>query len=376
MDLLLIMTYAALCIFIFKIFNIPLNKWTVPTALLGGIIIISSLVLLMNYNHPFSPLAKKAFVTTPIVPTVKGRVVEISVIPNQPIKQRDPLFTIEPITYAAEVRRLKAALQSAQTSDVQLDSSVEIAHARLLQAETQMKRALREFKRYEKAFQGGAATQQQVENHEQQYISAKAGFEAVIAEEKSTLQASNSSSEGEDPEVAAIRAQLAVAEFNLEETIVRAPTDGYVTQVALRPGMVAVPLPLRPVMVFVHQEEKFYLAAFRQNSLQRLKAGYEAEFLFKGLPGKVFKGEVVELLPAIGEGQTQATGALLGTEFFDRTGRAIVKIKLTDDLSAYQIPDGSTAEVAVYSDHFSHVAIMRKVLLRMKSWQNFLFLDH
>ena len=34
MDLLLILTYTALCIGIFKIFKIPLNKWTVPTAVL------------------------------------------------------------------------------------------------------------------------------------------------------------------------------------------------------------------------------------------------------------------------------------------------------------------------------------------------------
>ncbi len=47
----------------------------------------------------------------------------------------------------------------------------------------------------------------------------------------------------------------------------RAPTKGYVTQVALRPGGMAVSLPLRPVMIFVHQEESYYVAWFRQNSL-------------------------------------------------------------------------------------------------------------
>lgn len=35
MDILLILTYSALCVFIFKVFRIPLNKWTVPTAVLG-----------------------------------------------------------------------------------------------------------------------------------------------------------------------------------------------------------------------------------------------------------------------------------------------------------------------------------------------------
>jgi len=34
MDLLIILTYTAICVSIFKVFKIPLNKWSVPTAVL------------------------------------------------------------------------------------------------------------------------------------------------------------------------------------------------------------------------------------------------------------------------------------------------------------------------------------------------------
>ena len=50
MDLLLILTYTAVCVAIFKIFRIPLNKWTVPTAALGGVLLIGTLIMLMNYK--------------------------------------------------------------------------------------------------------------------------------------------------------------------------------------------------------------------------------------------------------------------------------------------------------------------------------------
>ena len=82
------------------------------------------------------------------------------------------------------------------------------------------------------------------------------------------------------------------------------------------------------------------------------------------------------MLPAIGESQFQARGALLGTEALRTSGRVFVTLKITDDLSDYHLPMGTAVEVAVYSDQFTHVSIMRKVLIRMKSWQNYLYLDH
>ena len=64
METLLLFTYTAICIAIFKIFKVPLNKWTVPTAALGGAILVGTLVLVMNYNHPYSYMAREFIVTT------------------------------------------------------------------------------------------------------------------------------------------------------------------------------------------------------------------------------------------------------------------------------------------------------------------------
>ena len=110
MDLLLILTYTAICIAIFKIFKLPLNKWTVPTAVLGGIVIIGALMLVMNYNHPYTNIAKQAYFTTPIVPAVGGIVVTINVESNQLVEKGAELFTIDPKPYAAIVRQKQALL--------------------------------------------------------------------------------------------------------------------------------------------------------------------------------------------------------------------------------------------------------------------------
>jgi multidrug resistance efflux pump len=77
--------------------------------------------------------------------------------------------------------------------------------------------------------------------------------------------------------VVRLQAELGDAQFNLEQTVVRAPGPGYVTQMALRPGMYVIPAPLRPVMVFVHKDDQELAGGFQQNALQRVRAGDEAE---------------------------------------------------------------------------------------------------
>src|SRR6478735_3734538 len=94
MELLLILIYLAFCYVVFKVFRIPVNQWSLVTAAFGGIIGLTLLLLVMNYNHPFTTNARIYFAVTPILPTVRGRVVEVPVQTNTPLKQGDVLFRI------------------------------------------------------------------------------------------------------------------------------------------------------------------------------------------------------------------------------------------------------------------------------------------
>ncbi len=376
MDLLLILTYAALCVFLFKTFNIPLNKWTVPTAVLGGVILIGSLILLMNYNHPHTSQGTQFFVSTPIIPGVRGRVTEVPVEANVLLKKGDVLFKIDPTPYQAEVNRLRAMLAETEQDVLELEAGYKASQASVAKAKAERDRTLAQFKRYEKGYKRGAFTKSDVDNRRQFYLSAEASLEAANAEERRAKLAFESEILGENTTTAQVQAMLRKAEFDLDETIVYAPTAGYVTQVTLRPGMMALPMPLRTVMTFVHQEEQFFVGAFRQNSLLRLKSGFKADMIFRAIPGKTFQAEVVEVLPAIGESQVQAQGTLYSSDMLSRQGRPLVKLRMIDDITHYALPQGTNVEIAVYSDSFEHVSIMRKVLIRMKSWQNYLYLDH
>jgi len=50
-------------------------------------------------------------------------------------------------------------------------------------------------------------------------------------------------------------------------------------------------------------------------------------------------------------------------------------IDVNQDMSGYNIPGGAAAQVALYTPYWHHFAIIRRILLRMRSWQNYVFLE-
>src|SRR5215813_8158034 len=120
MEILLVLIYVSICVAIFKIFRIPVNQWSLATATLGGIVGIFLLLLIMSYNHPFSANARIYFATTPVLPGVRGRVIEVPVQTNAPLKEGDVLFRIDPKPYEYIVQQKQAALAEAEQNVKQL----------------------------------------------------------------------------------------------------------------------------------------------------------------------------------------------------------------------------------------------------------------
>jgi multidrug resistance efflux pump len=375
MELLMILTYTAICVAVFKIFKIPVNKWTLPTAALGGIFLIAGVLLIMNYNHPFSKNARIYFATTPITPTVKGRVTEVPVKANETLKDGDILFKIDPRPYQYVVDQKKAQLAEAEQNVKQLKAAYDQALSLAEKVKVQVKLAQDEYARQAQLFEKKVIAQAALDIATRNIDAAKQGLaEAEAGAERAKL-AYESEIGGVNTTVARLRAELQDAECNLDQTVMPAPGPGYVTQMALRPGMYAIPAPLRPVMVFVHTDDENLAAGFQQNSLQRVRPGDEAEVAYDAIPGKVFKAKVRNVLDAIATGQMQATGSLQDMGDAVPGGRAVAIIDVEEDTSAYNIPGGAAAQVAIYTPYAHHFALIRKILLRMRSWENFLFFE-
>jgi multidrug resistance efflux pump len=375
MELLLILTYTAICVAVFKIFRIPVNKWTLPTAALGGIFLLTGILLVMNYNHPYTKSARIYFTTTPIMPAVKGRVVDVPVETNTQLKSGDVLFRIDPRPYQYAVEQKKALLAEAEQNVKQLKAASDQAASVVEKVRVQLRLAQDEYDRQAQLFEKKVIAQAALDIATRNIDGAKQALaESQSAAEKARL-AYESEIGGVNTTVARLQAELSDAEYNLDQTVTRAPGPGYVTQMALRPGMYVIPAPLRPVMVFVHTDDQELAAGFQQNSLQRVRAGDEAEIAFDGLPGQIIKGKVKHVIDAIATGQLQATGSLQDMGASMPGGRAVAVIDVEQDMSAYNLPGGSAAQVALYTPFAHHFAIIRRILLRMRSWENYVFLE-
>lgn len=379
MEILLTLTYVALCYATFKLFRIPVNQWTLATAALGGVFGLSLLFITMAYNHPFSTNARIYFTVTPILPSVRGRVIEVPVEDrtNRHLEAGEVLFKIDPKPYEYIVEQKRAGLADAEASVAQLKAAVDEASATTKKARTQLELAQENYDRQLKLFQKGVVAKATLDTATRNLDASKETVAEAVAGEDRAKQAYGATVDGEHSAIARLRNELADAQYDLDQTLVRAPTGGFVTQLALRPGVYVVPAPFRPAMIFVNDSprDRAMTAAFQQNALQRVRAGDEAEVLFKGIPGRVFKAKVRLVLNAIAAGQLQTTGTLENFGELPPGDRALAVLDIVDDLSGYQVPLGAAGEAAIYTEHFHELSLLRKILLRMRSWQNYAFFE-
>lgn len=274
------------------------------------LVLIMGFFIPMQWGAPTGDIRALAY-TVPITPNVSGQVTDILVKPNVEVKQGQALFKIDPTQYEATLEGLEAQLALAKT--------------RMKQFETLAKQdagTLYELQSY----------QAQVDN---------------------------------------LTAQIKSAKWNLSETIVRAPTDGMVTNLALRPGQRVSNLPLFKAMSFTDNSEIILGSQILQNFSRHIKPGQPIEATFKAYPGQVFSGEVVYIVSATAQGQFANTGENIAPQS-QQAGPFFVKVRLDNREFQQGLIPGSLGSVAIYTDSVEMSHIIRKVMIRMDAITNFI----
>jgi multidrug resistance efflux pump len=146
------------------------------------------------------------------------------------------------------------------------------------------------------------------------------------------------------------RAAVRQAELNLEFTSVRAPVDGYVTNLNLRLGSQAVAN--QPALALVDVNSYWVDGFFRENHIENIRAGDRAVVTLMTYPDTPLEGRVDSLGWGIAQ-EDGSTGAdLLPTisptfEWIRLAQRIPVRILLTDVPPEIALRVGSTCSVLV-----------------------------
>lgn len=249
--------------------------------------------------------------SAPIGATVRGLVTEVPVQPNIDLKKGAVLFKIDPVPYRAARDQVKAQL--------------ELARIRL--------------KETQELIRQNAVSIYELEQYRAQ--------------------------------VKQLKASLMNAEYNLSQTVVRAPADGFVTNVALRPGTRVGAAAASQAMIFVENSQRVIGAQIPQGYLRYIKPGLDAEVTFKIFPGKVFSAKVEYVIQANSLGQVKASGDMIGYKQITAMPFA-VRILLEDDAVLKKLPAGAVGSVAIYSAAGKPTHVIRKVMMRMDAYMNFL----
>ncbi len=170
------------------------------------------------------------------------------------------------------------------------------------------------------------------------------------------------------------RADLANAQWNLDQTSVFAPANGYAINVQLRPGSFVAALPISPAMSFV-EETYQVIALYAQNELRLVEPGNDAEFALRTYPGHVIKATVDSIIWAQGQGQVSQSGTLPQTGAFPQVpGRFPVKFNVSEKDRELFLAAGADGAGAIYTEHVQMLHVVRMVILRVGSITDYLVL--
>lgn len=282
------------------------SRWRLPVMLVVPLLVIGG-ALWWWFGSGDIVKTDNAYVKQDVISVageVTGLVASVEVKENQFVKAGQVLFTIEASPYQVAKAQADAQIAQAQANITALQAEVGANAAEVAGAREDLKLAIANYDREKALMERGFNTRARMDVASHAVASARdrlAVIEADVAKAQAKL-ATGSAVPGVNPAIAAAQANREKAQIELHRTVVRAPTDGVVTQ-ATRLQVGQMVFPGVPMLSVVAANSGRVDANFKETDLAHMQPGQPAEIHLDAYPGVVLKGHV------------ESIGAGTGSEF-------------------------------------------------------------
>lgn len=340
------------------------------TVVYSGAFVIALVVIgALNYQTPSASVSIQGPMVG-ITPNVSGTVVSVEIGANTAVKKGDVLFRIDDTTFASEVTRLEAALVAARTSEAQLQTNLEAATAEIARLDAQLDFGYQRRDDIVQLSERGASSGFQMQEAVSTIDQLVASLTAAKARKTEIELRIDSQVDGVDTGVIDVEQMLVQARWSLEETVVRAPSDGVITAVSLRVGNRVTPL--RSAMNFFPSDDRVMTAVFPQSSAHGVTPGDMVRVALRTQPGRVFETTVTVLPIGTGEGTVDARERVPSLRDLMGGTDYIAILEIPDDLPDEAMRLGTTGTALRITDDAGGVKVLAEILFWVSKMMNYI----
>jgi multidrug resistance efflux pump len=353
----------------FRLKILPWNwPWRIFTVVLGCFI-LAFFIGLLNTLTPSGRIAVVGRVVE-VTPNISGTVTAIPVEPNTLVKSGTILFQIDPAPYAAKVNQLQASVAEARQKVEQLKAQVDLAVADVKGLTSQLAYAEKRRDDIEKLTRTAATSEFKLQDVVAQVDLLSAQLQAAKAREINARLALGSEIGGENTTVAQLNAQLENAQWELDQTTVRAATDGFVSAMALSVGARVVPM--RGALSFIVANDISIVGIFDQNGFKNIKTGTPVKLVFLNRPGAVYNSTISAVFRGTGQGQIAISGTLARAETVGTSTTFPANINMPKDMDPDMLRLGMVGTATVISEKAGPIGMLASILLWVKAFAAYL----
>jgi multidrug resistance efflux pump len=279
--------------------------WGTGTAtIVIGVLVCATFVGFLSYLVPTGRVTVISRVVE-VTPNVSGQITEMSVQPNRLVKADTILFRIDATPYEAQVRAIEAQLKF-----------------------------------------------QELRLSQMQQLLASSSGRAFDVEQRQA-------------ETDQLRAQLDKAHYDLDQTIIRAPSDGYVSNLTLNKGDRATSS--KSVMSFILSDTVQLVGIFSQNGFQTIRPGARVQFALSNNPGHLYDSTIGDIVTGVGEGQIATSGTLARVTSLPITADYPALINRPKEIELSALRPGMSGTATVYAPDSAPMDIIGWLLLYGRS---------